>query len=130
MKKDNWLIKLDFKEIKSMFDPIVERIIKMIETQLDNCRDECSIMFLVGGFSQSKYLKKRIEERFKNRVKTINVPNEPDAAIVRGATLYGYSLYNQLDNKKNNGEAKFVLNNRRLHFTYGIKVLERFKNSD
>src|SRR4051794_13431911 len=102
MEKNNWLVEIDFKEIKSMFDPIIERIIEMIEIQLDNCRDECSIMFLVGGFGQSKYLKKRIEEKFKDRVKNIVVSKDPIAAIVRGATLYGLSLYNQLNSMRNN----------------------------
>src|SRR5436305_5718653 len=130
LKENKWLIEIDFNEIKSMFDPIVKRIIEMIEAQLDNCRDECSIMFLVGGFGQSIYLKKRIEEKFKDRVKNIVVSKDPDAAVVRGATLYGYSLYDQLDNMRNEDDVKFVLKNRKLKFTYGIKVLKRFTNSD
>ncbi|RIA90035.1 hypothetical protein C1645_738170 [Glomus cerebriforme] len=130
MKEINWLIEIGFEEIKSMFDPIVEKIIQMIGTQLDNCRDECSIMFLVGGFGQSEYLKNRIEETFKDRVKTIIVAKEPVAAVVRGATLYGLSLYNKLNDMRNNENVRFVLKNRKLNFTYGIKVLKWFRNGD
>ncbi|RIA90040.1 hypothetical protein C1645_876365 [Glomus cerebriforme] len=125
MEKNDWLIKIDFENIKSMFDPIIERIIKMIEIQLNNCRDECSIMFLVGGFGQSEYLKNRIEEEFKDRIKTIVVPKDPVAAVVRGATLYGLSLYDKFEEK-----VPFVLKNRRLNFSYGIKVLMDFKKDD
>ena len=41
-------------------------------------------MFLVGGFSESKYLQKRIREEFSEVVKNISVPPQPMAAIVRG----------------------------------------------
>ncbi|EXX69312.1 uncharacterized protein OCT59_010004 [Rhizophagus irregularis] len=125
LDKINWLIEIDYEKIKSMFDPIVERILNMIETQLNNSRDECSIMFLVGGFGQSKYLKNRIEEKFKDRVKTIVVPKDPIAAVVRGATLYGLSLYDQLEEK-----IPFILKNRILNYTYGIKVLMEPTKSD
>ncbi|RIA90038.1 hypothetical protein C1645_876364 [Glomus cerebriforme] len=130
MEEKNWLIEIDFEEIKLMFDPIVEKIIKMIETQLENCRDECSIIYLVGGFGQSKYLKKRIEEKFKDQVKTIVVPEDPIAAVVRGATLYGVSLHDQIYCMRKDEDIKFVLKNRILNYTYGIKVLRLFKHGD
>ncbi|CAB4432954.1 unnamed protein product [Rhizophagus irregularis] len=37
MEEAEWLIKLDYEAIKSMFDPIVERILRMIRVQLENC---------------------------------------------------------------------------------------------
>ncbi|UZO18631.1 uncharacterized protein OCT59_009943 [Rhizophagus irregularis] len=101
MEDNNWLIEIDFETIKSMFDPLVNRILKMIEIQLENCRDECSIMFLVGGFGQSEYLRNRIEEKFKDQVKTIVVSKEPIAAV-----------------------------NRKLNYAYGIRVLKWFKKGD
>ncbi len=73
LEETEWLIKLDLKTVKSMFDPTVERILRMIDAQLDNSRETCSAMFLVGGFSQSKYLQKRIKERFHERVGNISV---------------------------------------------------------
>ncbi|GBC01487.1 hypothetical protein RclHR1_04200005 [Rhizophagus clarus] len=130
MDENKWVIEIEFEEIKSMFDPIIEKILKMIETQLDNCHDECSIMYLVGGFGQSEYLKNKIEERFKNRVKTIVVPKDPVAAIVRGTALYGLSLYNKLNDMRNSEDVKFVLKYRKLNFTYGIKVLRWSRNGD
>jgi len=102
----------------------------MIGTQLENLRDEFSIIFLVGGFGQSKYLKNRIEEKFKDRIKSIIVSKEPVAAVVRGATLYGLSLYEKLNAMKNNENVGFVIRNRILNFTYGIRVMRLSKNSD
>ncbi|GBC01488.1 hypothetical protein RclHR1_04200006 [Rhizophagus clarus] len=130
MDNKDWTIVVDFEKIKSMFDPLIERILKMIEIQLENCRDKCSIMFLVGGFSQSEYLKSRIEEKFKDKVKTIVVSKDPIAAVARGATLYGLSLYDKINSMKSDESITFVIKNRILNYTYGIKVLRWFKNGD
>jgi molecular chaperone DnaK (HSP70) len=119
-------IKLDYNVIKSMFDPIVERILRMINAQLDNSREKCSAMFLVGGFSQSKYLQKRIKQEFKERVDIISVPPSPIAAISRGAAIYGINHRNmdEMDG------IKCIINSRVLKFTYGIEVLLIWKEDD
>src|ERR1051325_7694398 len=52
MEEKEWMINIKYIDIKSMFDPVVKRILDLITIQLENCRDECSTMFLVGGFSQ------------------------------------------------------------------------------
>src|SRR4051812_17175845 len=85
MEDKQWVVDIKFQDIKSMFDPVVERILKLIAVQLENCKDECSIMFLVGGFSQSIYLQKKIKEKFGDIVKIISVPTHPIATVVRGA---------------------------------------------
>ena len=85
-----WLITLDYNTIKSMFDPVIERILRMIHIQLDNTRERkavTNIMFLVGGFSQSEYLQRKIEEEFPDL--NVSVPTNPIAAISRGAAIYG-----------------------------------------
>ena len=130
LEDDEGLIIFDYKTIKSMFDPVIERIIKMIQVQIDNANEkssEISAMFLVGGFSQSKYLQKRIKEEFESRVDNISVPTHPIAAISRGAALYGFSLINSAD-KKNN--TKCVIGSRVLKFTYGIEVLRPLMPGD
>jgi hypothetical protein len=113
-----------------MFDAVVERIIKMIHMQLDNNRETCSAMFLVGGFSQSKYLQKRIKQEFQHRVKNISVPLHPIAAISRGAALYGLSMINSESNSKIIDSPKFVIDKRVLKYTYGIRVSHRWKEGD
>ncbi|CAG8587101.1 19425_t:CDS:2, partial [Racocetra fulgida] len=83
-----WVIDIEFEDVKSMFDPIVGRIIRLIRSQLEACKD-CTAMFLVGGFSESRYLRKRIKEEFKKSVPIISSPDKPIAAVVQGALLYG-----------------------------------------
>ncbi|RGB28801.1 hypothetical protein C1646_672940 [Rhizophagus diaphanus] len=64
MEGNDWVIEINYKDIKAMFDPVVDRIIRLIHLQLSNAREECSTMFLVGGFSESTYLQKGLEENF------------------------------------------------------------------
>ncbi|RIA87528.1 hypothetical protein C1645_284817 [Glomus cerebriforme] len=129
MEEKQWLIDIKYNEIKSMFDPMVERILKLIDVQLENCGNECTIMFLVGGFSQSVYLQKKIKEKYKDIVKYISVPTHPIASVVRGATLYGLGLYDTVVNNSNDN-VRHKLTTRILKFTYGIKVYDVWKKSD
>ncbi|CAB4446878.1 unnamed protein product [Rhizophagus irregularis] len=133
MEETEWLIKLDYEAIKSMFDPIVERILRMIRVQLENCHEkgsQCSAMFLVGGFSQSEYLQKRIKDEFLDHKDhpgiSISVPTNPIAAVSRGAAIYGVSFANFVNNMNDDDEMDglmFVIDSRVLRHTYGIKVL-------
>ena len=82
LEENEWSIELDFRTIKSMFDPVVEKIIRLIRTQLSNSNTQCFAIFLVGGFSESKYLQKRIKQEFQNIV--VSIPNNPSVAISHG----------------------------------------------
>jgi molecular chaperone DnaK (HSP70) len=129
MEEKEWMIVLDFNTTKSMFDPIIDRIIGMIRVQLDNSSGKCSAIFLVGGFGQSKYLQKRIEEEFGQSVENISIPNQPIAAVVRGAAIYGKSLQESKNLKKMN-KSKCVIASRILNHTFGIKLLFGWKDGD
>ncbi|RIA97899.1 hypothetical protein C1645_751090 [Glomus cerebriforme] len=117
LEEDEWIIEVSFEEVKRMFDPVVKKIIKLIRDQL-NRGGTISAMFLVGGFSESKYLQKRIKEEFSNDVKNNNicVPSQPMAAIVRGALEYGLNM------KK--------IKSRTLPLTYGIELAPLWKPGD
>ncbi|CAB4437224.1 unnamed protein product [Rhizophagus irregularis] len=128
MEEKEWMITLDFNTIKSMFDPIVDRIIKMIRIQLDNSK-KCSAIFLVGGFGQSKYLQKRVEEEFSRSVENISIPNQPIAAVVRGAAIYGKSLQKSRNLGKLNN-SKCVIATRVLKYTFGTKISPSWKPGD
>jgi actin-like ATPase involved in cell morphogenesis len=89
MEEDDWVIELNFDDIKKMFDVAVDQIIQLINDQLNSSSSQCSAMFLVGGFSESSYLQSRIKSRFSTKVRTIAVPQNPITAVCRGATIYG-----------------------------------------
>ncbi|RIA82734.1 hypothetical protein C1645_880890 [Glomus cerebriforme] len=93
LEKNEWIIKIDFKIMKSIFEPIIQKIIHLIKDQLYKTH---SAIFLIGTFSESKYLQKRVKELFQYEVKIISVPIQPIAAIARGAVIYGLSMKNIL----------------------------------
>jgi hypothetical protein len=85
MKESEWVIDIKYDDIKSMFDPVVNRIIHLIHTQLSNIYEKVSAVFLVGGFSENKYLQKRIKHKFQHIIGIISVLNQPITAIARGS---------------------------------------------
>ncbi|CAG8592603.1 16635_t:CDS:2, partial [Racocetra fulgida] len=66
LEDDEWLIDLDFDTVKSFFDPVIRKVLRLIALQLSKCPD-CSVLFLVGGFGESRYLQHRIKEEFGNQ---------------------------------------------------------------
>ncbi|CAG8645693.1 hypothetical protein GLOIN_2v1881585 [Rhizophagus irregularis DAOM 181602=DAOM 197198] len=113
LEKNEWVIEIDFETMKSIFEPVVRKILKLIKVQLDNAQETCSAMFLVGGFSESKYLQKRIKQEFSPRINDISVPIQPMAAISRGAVIYGLSIrLNDLNTVGNNENMKCVISSR------------------
>ncbi|RIA82727.1 hypothetical protein C1645_880884 [Glomus cerebriforme] len=131
LEDNEWVIEIDFESMKSMFEPVVKKILCLIKYQLDNTQETCSAMFLVGGFSESKYLQKIIKQEFNHRVNNISVPTQPMAAIARGAAIYGLSIKsNDLNNLGIDDNMKCVISSRVLKYTYGIEVSLRWKEDD
>lgn len=44
-----------------VFDPVVAQVLKLIEDQLSKCAQKIDALLLVGGFSGSEYLFKRVD---------------------------------------------------------------------
>ncbi|RIB06113.1 kinase-like domain-containing protein [Gigaspora rosea] len=82
LERNNWIIDLGFNDVKSMFDLVVDKIIKLIGLQL-NLGITYTAMFLVGGFSESKYLQMRINHCYHSQIKNIIFLDDPIAAIER-----------------------------------------------
>ncbi|CAG8565197.1 9926_t:CDS:2 [Ambispora gerdemannii] len=113
LDEEEWIIELDFSTVKRFFDPIVDQILRLIEVQLDKSI-YCSVMFVVGGFSESKYLQKRIKQKFQSCI--VIIPPHPMAAIVRGAVEYGLN--------------EDAIKTRVLKWTYGVEVSLNFQPGD
>ena len=100
MKELEWIIELTFEEVKAMFDPIIEEIIRLIQDQL-SLNNKCSAIILVGGFSESKYLQKRIKQNFRDQLENILVPIYPMVAVVKGGnykfTFSHFSVFHYLN---------------------------------
>ncbi|RGB28562.1 hypothetical protein C1646_796862 [Rhizophagus diaphanus] len=123
MEEINWLIDIKYNDIKKMFDTVIDRIIRLIHIQLSNNKETCSAMFLVGGFSENKYLQRRIKQEFHHTVKIISTIEHPSTAISRGATDYGLSLINSNSNKLGNKNITSTI----LKHTYGFQFTSNWK---
>ncbi|RGB23996.1 hypothetical protein C1646_805401 [Rhizophagus diaphanus] len=84
LNEGDWYITLKFDDVKKMFDPIVKKIIKLIDTQLHLINNNCSAILMIGKFSESNYLQSRIKEEFKSKVKLIYISPQPVVATMRG----------------------------------------------
>nr|CAG8447197.1 161_t:CDS:2 [Entrophospora candida] len=91
MAEEDWLLEITHEDVLAMFDPVINRIIRLIRNQLtsSNTNEECSALFLAGGFAESPYLVSRIKNTFSATVPIISVPQNPISAVVRGGVIYG-----------------------------------------
>jgi hypothetical protein len=78
---DPSVVELTEQDLKSIFDPAVNKILDLIAAQLTQVRD-IKAMFIVGGFASSPYLIRRIRARFSHEVSHIVIPPNPGSAII------------------------------------------------
>ena len=90
---------------------VMDELNKVLQSK--NCKTLQTII-LVGGLSESDYVRKAIEAKFKPQCK-IYKPLKSDLAVLRGAVLFGL-----------NPE---IIESRVSRYTYGIAVFEDFDPS-
>ncbi len=74
-------------EMRSFFDPTIDKIIALVHEQLRSTAG-IEVVFLVGGFSQSPYLTARIGTSLETNLVVCTVPRAAEA-ILYGAVLLG-----------------------------------------
>ncbi|KAF8331921.1 uncharacterized protein EI90DRAFT_3055886 [Cantharellus anzutake] len=74
---------------REVFDPVIEQVLNLIEGQTRRVDQRIDALLLVGGFSGSEYLFKRVDETLGSRIKVIARPSDADTATCRGAAQYG-----------------------------------------
>ncbi|KAF9413231.1 hypothetical protein BGZ94_000805 [Podila epigama] len=89
LRLEDGLLAISAQEMREVvFDPVVNQVLGLIDGQLYQSQ-QCSAIFLVGGFGSSPYLHKRVQQEFESRVPLIRYPPRPDLAVVRGAVYHG-----------------------------------------
>ncbi|KAF7872010.1 uncharacterized protein EAF02_009115 [Botrytis sinoallii] len=83
---------LDLPNMKSVFDPIVDRVIKQVKKQVDQAKRQRKAKIhriaLVGGMGASKYLYSRLLSWCaSNGHIELLCPESPDLAVLRGAGI-------------------------------------------
>ncbi|KAI9250132.1 hypothetical protein BDA99DRAFT_564104 [Phascolomyces articulosus] len=90
---DDGQLKLSGQELKKqVFDPVIDKVLSLIEQQYRQIPDgRLDSIFLVGGFGSSKYLYQRVRKEFHGtKANQIICPAERAAlAVVRGAAYSG-----------------------------------------
>ncbi|KAJ3008556.1 hypothetical protein HKX48_008476 [Thoreauomyces humboldtii] len=81
---------ITLEDMKTFFDPVVDKILDLVQRQLDRCPTKrCNKLFAVGGFSGSLYLTQKLQERFANDFDQFVFPADPGSAVVQGAVMSG-----------------------------------------
>jgi hypothetical protein len=103
------LMKLFFEPL---FDKIVDKVQELVDTAADKKGEPINFIFMVGGFSESPYLKAIIKDTFEKEDLHILVPRRPQVSVIRGACMFGLnprSITSRISKK-----------------TYGINTLTTF----
>jgi molecular chaperone DnaK (HSP70) len=100
----------------SFFQPLFENIKTKVEQLLEQSESKvgykAKFIFMVGGFSESPYLKGEIKKRFENENITVLAPRRPQVSVIRGACMYGLNPRS--------------ITSRIAKKTYGINTLTTF----
>ncbi|KAH0606557.1 uncharacterized protein H6S33_003391 [Morchella sextelata] len=82
------------EEMKAIFDPVIDKIIPLVKSQVRNVEAKASLrltsVLLVGGFGSSKYLLKRLENEVRKADRSpieIIQPANAWSAVARGAAI-------------------------------------------
>lgn len=107
-------------EMHAIFEPIIPKIIGLVQGQIRDSGKNIRAILLVGGFGQNNYLK----EHIRSAVGTIEVLQPPNAwaAIVRGAVMMGLA-------RSNTALAAISIISRAARKHYGIKLGAMFDAS-
>lgn len=100
----------------SFFQPLFEKIKSKVESLLGQAESKvgykAKFIFMVGGFSESPYLKAEIKKRFEDENITVLAPRRPQVSVIRGACMYGLNPRS--------------ITSRIAKKTYGINTLTTF----
>ena len=77
----------------AFFEPSVKKIVELVREKLQNpLLEDCTYIFMVGGFSESAYLQDEIRKNFEldgHPSPTVLIPGDAQLAIIKGAVLFG-----------------------------------------
>lgn len=109
LKKDKLQIKV--KKFEEFFNKVVDKIVVKVEEMLVSDTTEGNkVIIMVGGFSESELLQRRIRDSFPSY--TVVIPQGCGLAVLKGAVLYGHD--------------PDIIAARVVRYTYGVGTNTRF----
>jgi len=106
-------------EMSDIFEPVVEKTIKLVKGQIQATNKKISAVILVGGFGQNNYMKERLRSSVGESVLVLQPPNAW-TAVVRGAVMMGLA-------RANSKLAAVGLVSRAARKHYGIELRVEFE---
>lgn len=101
---------------KPLFDNIKEKVAEIINAAKEEKACPVNFIFMVGGFSESPFLKAEIKKAFENSEEgesvQVLVPRRPQVSVIRGACMFGLNPRS--------------ITSRISKMTYGINTLTTF----
>lgn len=114
-KKGSANLELSGSLLMSFFLPLIENIKSKVANLIEAIeakKEKLNLIFMVGGFSESPFLKEEIKNRFQTENVKILVPRRPQISVIRGACMYGLNPRS--------------ITSRIAKKTYGINTLTTF----
>jgi molecular chaperone DnaK (HSP70) len=100
---------------KPLFDNIKSKVKQLIEAA-EGKNSPVNFIFMVGGFSESPFLKAEIKKNFEENFNiNVLVPRRPQVSVIRGACMFGLNPRS--------------ITSRISKLTYGINTLTTFDPS-
>lgn len=107
-------------DLREIFEPIINRIIELVQGQIRATNKNVKAVLLVGGFGQNNYLKESLRNALGGSVRVLQ-PVNAWTAVVRGAVMMGLAHTNlQL--------AQVTLVSRRARKHYGLQLSTEFNS--
>lgn len=72
-----------------LFNKITEKVKELMGDVVEKNDDGVDFIFMVGGFSESPFLKSVVKDLFENETCTVLVPRRPQVSVIRGACMFG-----------------------------------------
>ncbi|KAH6665947.1 hypothetical protein B0J14DRAFT_203950 [Halenospora varia] len=91
-KVDEGQITIKSSDMKSFFDPCIDRILELVQGQVDQIGGtgyRVKNIFLVGGFGESEFLQDELIESLGMNDLNLRRPSTSWTAVVRGAAILG-----------------------------------------
>ncbi|KAL3866104.1 hypothetical protein ACJMK2_043437 [Sinanodonta woodiana] len=80
---------VDPKIFYSFFEPVAKEIVEHVKCILDTRQgSQVSLLLMVGGFSESKYIQKIMKSEFQSDTMDVLIPDDPGVSVIKGAIVF------------------------------------------
>lgn len=79
---------LKASDLQVIFEPVIQKVIKLVQDQITSSNVPIRAVLLVGGFGASNYLKERLRNSIDRKIQIMQPPNAW-LAVVQGAVMKG-----------------------------------------